>query len=70
MKKIYFVSLTAISTYPSIENKSWFGFEFEKDLSDDIVRKIADKVMSVEDFCNDFNNCRIPSVDDYYCRAI
>lgn len=51
MKKIYFVSLDTIEIYLNKIGKSWRGFRFEKDLSDDVVREIADKVMSVEDFC-------------------
>lgn len=70
MKKIYFVSLDTIEIYLNKIGKTWRGFRFEKDLSDDVVREIADKVMSVEDFCHEFNGHNVPSIDDYYCRAL
>ena len=70
MKKIYWVSCESIEIYLNKIGKSWRGFNFETDLTDDVVREIADKVMSVEDFCKCYNHCQVPNVSDYYCRAL
>lgn len=70
MKKIYFVSLDAIEEYLSKQGKSWRGFQFERDLSDEQVKQLAEKIFTVEDFCEQYNACKLPELYSYYARAL
>lgn len=70
MKKIYFVSLDAIEEYLSKQGKSWRGFRFETDIPDKTIKELAEKVFSVEEFCEQFNDCKLPDPYGYYARAL
>lgn len=70
MKKIYFVSLDAIEESLTMQGKTWSGFRFERDISDEQVKQLAQKIFTVEDFCEQYNACKLPDLYGYYARAL